>query len=124
MESHASTVYDRPGTAAGVQRFLHEFYDRLLRDQPLAGFIRDVPMGSLIGMQAEFFTAALGGPQAYGGRRLTEVHVGRGITAEHFNLFCQHLLETLEGHGVAAPDIREVVHRVVMLRNDITGDSY
>jgi truncated hemoglobin YjbI len=35
MESHASTRYDRLGAAAGVQRFLHGFYDRLLRDQRL-----------------------------------------------------------------------------------------
>jgi len=89
MESHASTLYDRLGAAAGVQRFLHEFYDRLLRDQRIAGFFRDVPLSNLIRMQAEFFTAALDGPQAYGGRR---------ITAEHFNMFCQHPRETLEAH--------------------------
>jgi hemoglobin len=124
MESRASTLYDRLGAAAGVQRFLHEFYDRLLRDQRLAGFFRDVPMSNLIRMQAEFFAAALDGPQAYAGRRLTEVHAGRNITAEHFNCFCQHLLETLEAHGAEAADIREVVHRVALLKNDITGESY
>jgi len=124
MESHTSILYERLGGAAGVQRFLREFYDRLLRDQRIAGFFRDVPLSNLIRMQTEFFTAALDGPQAYSGRRLTEVHAGRGITAEHFNIFCQHLLETLEAHGVAAADIREVVHRVAMLKNDITGESY
>jgi hypothetical protein len=34
------------------------------------------------------------------------------------------MLETLEAHGVAEADIREVVHRVAMLKNDINGESY
>ena len=106
-----------------MRGLLREFYDRILRDQRLAGFFRDVQIDKLIRMQEEFFAAALDGPQAYSGRRLTEVHAGRGITAEHFSVFSQHLLETLESHGASAADIRDVVHRVTMLKNDITGES-
>jgi hemoglobin len=124
METRPSALYDRLGGADGVWRLLHGFYDRILRDQRLAHFFRDVPVGGLIRMQEEFFSAALDGPQVYGGRRLTEVHAGRGIMAGHFSLFCQHLLETLEEHGAQAADVRDVVHRVAVLKNDITGESY
>ncbi len=124
MNTASSSLYDRLGAAAGVHRLLHAFYDRILRDQQLAGFFRGIAMDKLIRMQEEFFTAALDGPLSYSGRGLTQVHAGRGITAEHFNLFCQHMLETLEAHAVAEADVREVVHRVSMLKNDITGESY
>jgi hemoglobin len=82
------------------------------------------PLEKLRRMQREFIGAALDGPQAYSGLDLSWAHAGRGITTEHFNQFAQHLLTTLEEIGVAPDDMQEVVHRISVHKNDITGEGY
>jgi hemoglobin len=119
-----STLYDRLGGESGLEDMLGEFYGRVLADPQLEPFFRLASMNKLRQMQREFFGAALGGPQAYSGLSLSWVHAGRGIKTSHFNLFCQHLLETLRDRGVASDDIQEVVHRISVHKNDITGESY
>jgi hemoglobin len=119
-----ASLYARLGGESGLEEMLAEFYGRVLADPQLEPFFRLASMNKLRQMQREFFGAALGGPQAYSGLSLSWVHAGRGIKTRHFNLFCQHLLETLRDRGVASDDIQEVVHRVSVHKNDITGESY
>ena len=59
-----------------------------------------------------------------GGLDLAWVHHGRGITNTHFNQFFQHLLAALEELGAATDDVSEVVHRISVYKNQITGDAY
>ncbi|MBN8628744.1 MAG: group 1 truncated hemoglobin [Planctomycetes bacterium] len=119
-----STLYHRLGAEAGIEALIRRFYDRVLSDPQLSGFFKDSSLERVQRMQREFFSAALDGPHRYSGLALTRVHHNRGITGEHFNLFGQHLLATLEMIGVAPDDIREVVHRISVYKNDITGESY
>jgi hemoglobin len=124
MNDGTTTLYDRLGGESGLEEMLGEFYGRVLADPQLEPFFRLASMSRLRQMQREFFGAAVGGPQAYSGLSLSWVHAGRGIKTRHFTLFCQHLLDTLRDHGVSAADIQEVVHRVSVHKNDITGESY
>lgn len=118
------TLYDRIGGEDGVAALLDQFYARVLADPELADFFNDTSIDKLLRMQREFFGAALGGPQSYGGLDLSWAHSGRGITSHHFNCYAQHLLATLETLGISADDVRETVHRIAVHKNDITGEGY
>jgi hemoglobin len=113
------TLYQRLGGEPGVKRLLVAFYGKVLADPELKPFFIRTSMEKLLRMQEEFFGAALDGPHHDSGRRLKEVHAGRGITVMHFHRFLQHLLDTLKEVGVGVDDMRDVARRVTAIRNDI-----
>lgn len=122
--TRAETLYDRLGGEPGIAGLVIRFYARVLTDSKLAPFFQNTSLDKLMHMQREFFGAALGGPQSYSGLDLSRAHVGRGITAEDFNRFSQHLATTLQESGVSEDDLREVIHRIAVHKNDITGEAY
>ena len=120
----SETLYDRLGGETGIAGLISRFYARVLTDPTLAPFFKNVSLEKLMHMQREFFGAALDGPQTYSGLDLSRAHVGRGITPDDFNRFSQHLAATLEEGGVNDDDLREVIHRIAVHKNDITGEAY
>lgn len=118
------TLYERLGGETGTEKLVVRFYARVLADPRLAPFFQNTSMVKLLSMQRDFFGVALGGPQSYSGMDLPRVHAGRGITPQHFNWFIQHLLTTLEEVNVSPSDIQEVVNRISLYKNDITGEAY
>ncbi len=123
-ENESPSLYERIGGATGLQAMLQGFYARVLSDHELKPFFEKTSIDKLLRMQQEFFGAALDGPPASSSMNLSHVHAGRGITSHHFNLFCQHMLETLRQLNLAEKDIMAVVHRVSVLKNDVTGEAY
>lgn len=119
-----ATLYDRVGGAAAVSEIVQNFYARVLADHELQPFFAKTAIDKLLRMQQEFFCAALDGPSTSSGMNLSHAHANRGITRHHFNIFCQHMLDTLRERGLAEDDIMDVVHRVSVLKNDITGEAY
>src|SRR5688572_5603065 len=124
MINTESSLYERLGGEAGIEKLVHRFYARVTSDPTLAPFFRNTSMDKLARMQRELMGAAFGGPQQYGGLDLAWAHHGRGITTQHFNQFFQHLLTTLEELGVATDDVNDVVHRISVYQNQITGEAY
>lgn len=124
MATQDATLFERIGGERGLEQLIENFYERVLADVELAHFFARSSMDKVRRMQREFFGAALDGPQVYSGLSLSWVHSGRGITPHHFNLFGQHLLATLSESGVDEVDVREVVHRISVHKNDITGEGY
>jgi hemoglobin len=78
-------------------------------------------MNRLKGKQAEFFAAALGGPEPYTGAPMKQVHQGRGITMYHFNLVAGHLSDALAAAGVPSPTVTEIIGAIAPLAPDIAS---
>jgi len=76
-------------------------------------------MNRLKGKQAEFFAAALGGPEPYTGAPMKQVHRGRGITMHHFNLVAGHLAEALAAARVPPATVTEILGAVAPLAPEI-----
>jgi hemoglobin len=115
------TLYDRIGGGEAVSRLVFDFYQRVLADPELGPFFVDTPVEKLGTMQAEFFSAALGGPIQYTGRSLSDSHAGRGITAQHLRRYLDHLLETLQGFDLSNDDRYDIVSRINTYADEITG---
>lgn len=74
------SIYDKIGGYEAIEAVVEDFYVRVLADDQLGGFFTGTNMNRLKGKQAEFFAAALGGPEPYTGAPMKQVHQGRGIT--------------------------------------------
>jgi len=117
------SLYERLGGEAGITELVDAFYDRVLADELLAPYFAGVAMDRLRLMQREFFSAATGGPSAYGGGSLRDVHAGRGIGTRELTRFFDHLVETLGDRGLDRDDVDEIAHRLGLAADDIVGSG-
>jgi hemoglobin len=116
------TIYKRIGGHEALEVVVEDFYCRVLDDDHLSGFFAGTNMKRLKGKQVEFFAAALGGPNAYIGPPMRQVHQGRGITIHHFNLVAGHLQDSLCAAGVPEDTIAEILGAIAPLARDIASD--
>jgi len=116
------TLYDRVGGEATVARLMGAFYERVLADPELAPFFAGVSVQNVRSMQTLFFCAAFDGPFEYSGRPLAAVHHGRGIRPAHLARFTGHLLETLRDLALDENDVLEIMSRIEVYADEITGD--
>ena len=121
MNDKESSLYERIGGEEGISSMVDDFYERVLSDPELEPFFKNVPMDRLHRMQREFFGAATGGPIVYSGIPLGHVHQKLGITKRHFQRFTEHLIETLEEKGIDEDEILNLISRVNVYADEITG---
>lgn len=125
MSDQTPTLYEQIGGEKMIDALVVTFYTKVFADPDLAPFFKTTPVERLHSMQKQFFTMATGGPPVeYNGRSLAHAHHGHGITAHHFARFTSHLLQTLLALGVTQADADQVVERVNVLANEVTGTSY
>lgn len=113
------SIYEQIGGGAAIEAVVEDFYVRVLADDELAGFFTGTNMARLKGKQAEFFGAALGGPEPYTGAPMRQVHQGRGITMHHFNLVAGHLSDSLSAAGVPEELVGQIIAAVAPLADEI-----
>jgi hemoglobin len=118
-----TSLFDRIGGVHGLTRMVGQFYARVLGDRALRPYFEGVPLDKLHRMQLEFFSAALGGPTVYSGRKLHHAHQGRDISREHFQAFVEHLFETLKDYPLTDDDRYAVIARVNTYVDDVIGNS-
>lgn len=123
MGDEPNTIYDRIGGHDALTTVVDDLYVRILDDSALAGFFSGTNMSRLKGRQVEFFAAALGGPDPYQGAPMRQVHQGRGILQEHFDLVAGHLVAALTAAGVDDATVDEIVSTVAPLAGDIVSAS-
>jgi len=114
-----TTIYEQIGGGEALESVVGDFYGRVLADPELAGFFTGTNMSRLKVKQVEFFAAALGGPDAYTGPPMRQVHQGRGITMHHFTLVAGHLGESLTAAGVPADLVDQIIATIAPLADDI-----
>jgi len=122
MPNNHPTLFERVGGEQMIAEVVDDFYDRVLADPELKPFFRNTSIDKLRSMQREFFGAALDGPITYTGKPLSHVHHGRGITKHHFTLFVNHLLDTLRDRGINDQDVTDIISRIRIYADEITGD--
>ncbi|KUI07142.1 hemin receptor [Mycolicibacterium acapulense] len=117
------SIYEQIGGHEALEGVVEDFYRRVLADDQLSGFFTGTNMARLKGRQVEFFAAALGGPEAYTGAPMRQVHQGRGITVHHFNLVAGHLAASLAAAGVPAETASQILEAIAPLSDEIASAS-
>ena len=116
-----ATLYERIGGTKGITTLVTAFYYRVLADDELAPFFKNVEIAKLRRMQVELFSAALGGPVKYSGRPMEQAHRHLKIGLQDYQRFIRHLFDTLDeaGFGLSEQERYEVVGRLNILTNDV-----
>lgn len=117
------SIYHRIGGQQALEVVVEDFYARVLADDQLARFFSGTNMNRLKAKQAEFFAAALGGPEPYTGATMKQAHQERGITMHHFDLVVGYLTDSLLAAGVPAETVAEIIGVVAPLAPDIASDA-
>lgn len=115
------TIYDEIGGQEAIATVVEDFYVRVLADSELVGFFTGSNMSRLKGKQVEFFSAALGGPEAYTGQTMKDAHRGRGIEQRHFDAVAKHLIDALSAAGVPAETVDTIIGAIAPLSEDIVA---
>lgn len=123
MTASDEQIFQQLGGVEGMSQLVEEFYQRVLKDDQLAPFFRNVDMKRLHTMQYQFLCSAFGGPIHYSGSELQAIHAGRGITNQHFAKFVGHLAETMEARGASGQIIDAMLGRLATFRDKIVGGA-
>ena len=121
MQPSVTSVYDRIGGATVVEALVDEFYERVLDDPSLAPCFVGVDLARLRAHQRTFIAAAIGGPDQYTGRALSEAHAQLEVSDAMFDRTNHHLGETLVGLGLDAESVTQIMARISALRDDVVS---
>ncbi|GAA2044845.1 group 1 truncated hemoglobin [Agromyces tropicus] len=112
-------LYDEVGGPDGVRTAVALLYRRVVADDELGPWFRDVDLDRLRSHQRAFLSAAFGGPQVFSGRGLADAHAGLEITDAAFDRIVQTLLTSLADLGVGHGAVARVGERLERVRGEI-----
>ena len=114
-----TTLYDKYGGFATVNKLVQTFYGKVAESEDLAPYFEGVDVQNLMDHQTKFFSEILGGPVNYTGRQLKSVHARIAITEEAFSEVADLLEETLEDMDVEEDDIETIMEIIGRVKPDI-----
>jgi hemoglobin len=116
-----ASIYDAIGGEPAVAAAVEDLYARILSDRALAHYFAATDMKRQKRHLRAFVAAALGGPQLYAGRDMSDAHAGMGITAGAFDGVVGHLAAALAALGVPAATIDAISGKLAPLRTQIVA---
>ena len=114
-----TTLYERIGGEAAVDKAVDIFYEKVLADERINSFFENIDMFAQARKQNAFLTMVFGGPNDYTGEDMRNAHAGMGLNDEHFNAVVEDLAATLSELGVGDGDIQEVANIAESVRDDV-----
>ncbi len=108
----ADTLYETIGGRTKINAAVQLFYKKVLADESLHAFFRDVGMDHLRARQSMFVSMLLGGKVVYTGKDIHAVHGparAMGMNESHFEIFLRHFRSALEEVGVRAERLDEIM---------------
>jgi hemoglobin len=115
----AETLYGRLGGAERIAAIIDEAIDRHAVNPVLAPRFRGKDLPRLKELGVQFFCAGAGGPQKYDGRDLRTAHAGMNISEQEFLATMDDIVAALNAHGVAPPEVNEVVAVLYSLKGEV-----
>lgn len=104
----ASTMFERYGGFAKVNRIVSAFYDRVLDSALVSPYFAHTDMRRQIDHQTKFMSMLMGGPASYTDEHLERVHARLDISDEAFDEMVMLLKDALEDFGLEDDDVRQV----------------
>ena len=118
------SLYERLGGSEGIGKIFDEVGGRMAADPLLARFFQGQSQEALMAQRnraIEFLCHETGGPCAYSGRPLKQVHGSLAITEAQWKAFMKHLSETLDNQKVGEKEKSEFIAVVKRFRGDVVA---
>ncbi|NOK11607.1 methyl-accepting chemotaxis protein [Corallococcus exercitus] len=107
-----ATLFHRLGGKAPLTAAVQKLYARVMTDALLKPFFRRADLVQLQRQMVAFLTQHLGGPAAYRGPSMREVHARMALKPHHFERVAEHLATVLDELDVPGPVARELLAAV------------
>ena len=114
-----TTLYERLGGEAAVDKAVDIFYDKVLADERIRDYFENIDMVAQARNQKAFLTMVFGGPNDYSGQDMRNAHAHLALGDEHFDAVVEDLAATLKELGAADSDIAEVAGIAESVRGDV-----
>jgi len=120
----SQSLYDQIGGSAAVDAAVDIFYEKVLADDTINGFFKNVDMKRQRAQQKAFLTMVFGGPNGYSGKDLRSAHaplVAKGLGDLHFDAVAKHLQATLDQLNVPVDLKNQIMTIAGSVRDDVLG---
>jgi len=117
-----TSLFEKIGGREAVLAAVDIFYNKVLADQRINQFFKDIDMKDQRRKQVLFLTYAFGGPNNYSGADMRTAHaklVAKGLNAGHFDAVIENLGATLQELNVPADLINEAAAIAESTRKDV-----
>lgn len=114
-----STLYERLGGEAAVNKAVDIFYEKVLADSRINGFFENLDMVAQANKQKAFLTMVFGGPHNYSGKDMRAGHAHLALNEGHFDAVVENLAATLKELGASDADIGEVAGIALSVKDDV-----
>jgi len=115
------SLYNKYGGFETVSKVVHSFYDKLLLSDTFKPYFEDVDTQKVMDHQTKFFCDIMGGPIAFEGKTLAEIHTGMRISDNAYTELSELLEETFEDYGMEGADINTIMTIVADVKDQIVG---
>ncbi len=109
------------GGANAVASFVDEAFERVYADDELQAIFEQADEERVNQMKTQIVAAMVDGAVRYTDVELTDIHHGRGIQEKHYSKLVRHIVDVLEDHGVHKELVDEILGRLALYSNRITG---
>jgi hemoglobin len=116
-----SRLYDAIGGLPALEVAVERFSQRVAADPELRQFFVGMDLHGIKNHLIAFLGHSVGGPIRYTGSTMRRAHEHLHIEQRHFDLFAEHLKETLREVAVSDPLVAAVMKRVWPLANQIVN---
>ncbi|MEO6031340.1 MAG: group 1 truncated hemoglobin [Burkholderiaceae bacterium] len=113
------SLYQRLGSAEGITAIVDDVLDRHAVNPLLAPRFGGKDLTNAKQVAAQFFCMGAGGPQRYEGRDLRSAHAGMNINEQELVAAMDDFVAAMQGHGVGATEINEVVAILYSLKAEV-----
>ncbi|RLA55582.1 MAG: hypothetical protein DRQ65_04205 [Gammaproteobacteria bacterium] len=115
------SLYNKYGGFETVSKVVRSLYEKILVSDTFKPYFEDVDTQRVMDHQTKFFCDIMGGPVAFEGKTLAEIHTGMNISNEAYTELSKLLEETFKDYGVDAGDINTIMTIVADLKDQIVG---
>ena len=113
--------FARFGGLEGISAIVEDTLVRSARDPRIAHHFENANLVRLHEKLTEQVCVEVGGPCAYTGFPMPQVHDGRDIDAADFNALVEHLIEAMEARGVPRPAQYRLIEKLARMHPDVTS---
>lgn len=112
---------DSLGGANRVAEIVDEAFERVFADDELRAIFEPADKQLVSSIKAHLVTVITDGPVQHSDAELTELYHGLGIQEKHYSVLVRHLVDVLEHNGVSQELVNEILGRLAVYSNRITG---
>ena len=120
MSQTTTSLYERLGRRAGIERITHDLIKNHLANPAVkARFEASEDILRVERRAVEFLCAGSGGPETYSGKDMLATHKGMNISEQEFLAVCDDAMSALEKNGIDAATRGEVLAILWSMKGEV-----